>query len=214
MASVPSSSSVKARARSLGFDLVGIAPVRPSDHGAFYRAWIEAGYHGDMGYLARADAVERRLDPRGAFPALRSAVVVGHNYYVPDREPGALEDVGAADQDHGTAATPGIDPTDLASDRVVAAHPPSRGASGVPPSRVGPAPAPSGDPGRATIARYARGRDYHKVVKKKLLRLLGWIEKEVGRELPAARAYVDTGPVLERPGEDLLDFALLYTSAA
>ncbi|HUH12480.1 MAG TPA: tRNA epoxyqueuosine(34) reductase QueG, partial [Longimicrobiales bacterium] len=48
------------------------------------------------------------------------------------------------------------------------------------------------------IARYARGRDYHKVVKKKLLELLRWLEGEVGRELPLARAYVDTGPVLER----------------
>jgi epoxyqueuosine reductase len=48
------------------------------------------------------------------------------------------------------------------------------------------------------IARYARGRDYHRVVKKKLLALLRLIEAEVGRELPMARAYVDTGPVLER----------------
>jgi epoxyqueuosine reductase len=51
---------------------------------------------------------------------------------------------------------------------------------------------------RGIIARYARGRDYHRVLKKKLLALLGWLEAEVGHELPAARAYVDTGPVLER----------------
>src|SRR5690606_10659355 len=54
------------------------------------------------------------------------------------------------------------------------------------------------DPSRAVIARYARGRDYHKVIKPKLLALLRWLEDEVGHELPAARAYVDTGPVLER----------------
>jgi epoxyqueuosine reductase len=52
--------------------------------------------------------------------------------------------------------------------------------------------------GTGIIARYARGRDYHKVMKAKLLQLLAWMEKEMGRELPAARAYVDTGPVLER----------------
>ena len=52
--------------------------------------------------------------------------------------------------------------------------------------------------GNGVIARYARGRDYHKVIKAKLLQLLGWLEQEVGTELPAARAYVDTGPVLER----------------
>jgi epoxyqueuosine reductase len=53
-------------------------------------------------------------------------------------------------------------------------------------------------PDTGIIARYARGRDYHRVVKKKLLELLRFIEAEVGRELPVARAYVDTGPVLER----------------
>ena len=48
------------------------------------------------------------------------------------------------------------------------------------------------------VARYARGRDYHKVMKSKLLALLTRVENIVGRELPLARAYVDTGPVLER----------------
>ncbi len=52
------------------------------------------------------------------------------------------------------------------------------------------------DPSRAVIARYARGRDYHRVVKKKLVGLARWLE---GRAPEArARAYVDTGPILER----------------
>ena len=54
------------------------------------------------------------------------------------------------------------------------------------------------EPSRGIIARYARGRDYHKVIKRRLLELLRWLEAEVGHELPAARASVDTGPVLER----------------
>jgi epoxyqueuosine reductase len=54
------------------------------------------------------------------------------------------------------------------------------------------------DASRAIIARYARGRDYHRVMKKKLLLLLREVESIAGHELPAARAYVDTGPVLER----------------
>jgi len=54
------------------------------------------------------------------------------------------------------------------------------------------------DPSRAVIARYARGRDYHRVMKKKLLLLLHRIEQETGRTLERARAYIDTGPVLER----------------
>lgn len=48
------------------------------------------------------------------------------------------------------------------------------------------------------VARYARGRDYHKVMTSRLLALLARVENLVGRDMPAARAYVDTGPVFER----------------
>jgi epoxyqueuosine reductase len=50
-------------------------------------------------------------------------------------------------------------------------------------------------PGSAPVALYARGRDYHKVLGKKLKRLSAWLEVETGQP---ARAFVDTGPVLER----------------
>ncbi|HUF51651.1 MAG TPA: tRNA epoxyqueuosine(34) reductase QueG [Longimicrobiales bacterium] len=133
--------AIRAEALRLGFDAVGITPVQPSEHAQFYESWLAAGRHGEMTYLARAAAVERRLYPHTAMPALRSAVVVALNYYVAD---------GPTDAAHGI------------------------------------------------IAKYARGRDYHKVIRKKLLELLAFIEHEIGRELPAARAYVDTGPVLER----------------
>ena len=53
------------------------------------------------------------------------------------------------------------------------------------------------DPGRAIIAQYARGDDYHDVVKKKLLVLLD--EARAITDGPVeGRAYVDTGPILER----------------
>src|SRR5690606_35720453 len=71
---------LKAHAVELGFDRAGIAAVRPSDHAAFYRAWLDAGRHGTMHYLARPDAVERRLEPQAAWPELRSALVVAHHY--------------------------------------------------------------------------------------------------------------------------------------
>jgi epoxyqueuosine reductase len=129
--------SLKQAAHRIGFDAVGIADVRPSDHADLYRAWIAAGRHGSMHYLAREDAVERRLDPTG----FRSAVVVALNYYTPSDEC---------------------------------------------------------DASRGIIARYARGRDYHKVIKSKLMTLLRAVEADLGHELPLARAYVDTGPVLER----------------
>jgi epoxyqueuosine reductase len=144
---------LKARALEVGFDIVGITAVSASNHAAFYREWIAMGRHGDMQYLAREDAVLRRMEPVLAWPGLRSAIVVGLNYYTKEEDEGEGKGEGSR----------------------------RRGGSG-----------------RGIVARYARGRDYHKVIKTKLLRLLEWLEQEVGRELPAARAYVDTGPVLER----------------
>lgn len=136
---------VKQYALELGFDAAGVTPLAASAHAACYLAWLEAGRHGSMAYLARPDAVARRLDPGRAWPELQCALVLAHSY--------------------------------LAS-----------------PDALAPAP----DAARGAIARYAQGRDYHKVLKQKLLRLLARIEADVGHPLPQARAYVDTGPVLER----------------
>jgi epoxyqueuosine reductase len=53
------------------------------------------------------------------------------------------------------------------------------------------------DPARGIFARYTWGRDYHKVLKKKLQQLINFIETTVGHKIEA-KAYVDTGPILER----------------
>ncbi len=45
------------------------------------------------------------------------------------------------------------------------------------------------------IAKYAYGRDYHKVIKNMLKELYGWMEKELGA---SGRYFVDSAPVLER----------------
>ena len=47
------------------------------------------------------------------------------------------------------------------------------------------------------VARYARGDDYHDVMVKRLRELHRCINERVGREI-RGKAYVDTGPVLER----------------
>jgi epoxyqueuosine reductase len=52
--------------------------------------------------------------------------------------------------------------------------------------------APSG-----TVARYARGDDYHEVMLSKLRELHQWLESELGTPI-RGKAYVDTGPILER----------------
>lgn len=62
------------------------------------------------------------------------------------------------------------------------------------------------DPGRAVIARYARGRDYHRVLRARLEQLHRWVRQQANEaassdwKVPSAegRIYVDTGPLLER----------------
>jgi epoxyqueuosine reductase len=47
------------------------------------------------------------------------------------------------------------------------------------------------------VARYARGDDYHEVMFDRLNALHRWIEQQLGRTV-GGKAYVDTGPILER----------------
>jgi epoxyqueuosine reductase len=47
------------------------------------------------------------------------------------------------------------------------------------------------------VARYARGDDYHEVMDAQLRELHAWLGAELGRDV-RGRAYVDTGPLLER----------------
>lgn len=98
MASTPTldppalSARIRAWAREAGFDAVGIAPVQPSGHLEAYRAWVDAGYAGEMAYLARPDAVDKRGDPTLVVPGARSAVVVAHGYHPGDEKPLAEDD--------------------------------------------------------------------------------------------------------------------------
>ena len=56
--------------------------------------------------------------------------------------------------------------------------------------------APLDETNKAYVARYARGRDYHKLMRKRLQQLATRIEKEAGEF--GYRAFVDSAPVLER----------------
>ncbi len=68
---------------------------------------------------------------------------------------------------------------------------------------VGASYAPVGDPlaltaqpERGTVSVYARGRDYHDVLKGRLRRLASWIAAEFACEV---KLFVDTAPVMEKP---------------
>jgi len=47
------------------------------------------------------------------------------------------------------------------------------------------------------VARYARGDDYHDLMTTRLNELHRWLERQLGHEV-RGKAYVDTGPILER----------------
>jgi epoxyqueuosine reductase len=47
------------------------------------------------------------------------------------------------------------------------------------------------------VARYARGDDYHDVMLERLQSVHRWLDDEIGRPI-TGKAYVDTGPLLER----------------
>ena len=69
---------LKARARDLGFALVGIAPATEADGFARYEAWLDAGYAGEMAYLH--EHREHRRHPRSVVEGVRSVVMLGMEY--------------------------------------------------------------------------------------------------------------------------------------
>ena len=52
------------------------------------------------------------------------------------------------------------------------------------------------DPEAPRISKYAYGKDYHKIVRKKLKSLFSWMQEEMGPV--QGRIFVDSAPVLER----------------
>jgi len=72
---------VKAEARAVGFHAVGIAPAHRVRDAERIRAWLEAGRHGEMAYMA--EHFEKRVDPSALLPGARSVVSVALNYHTP-----------------------------------------------------------------------------------------------------------------------------------
>ena len=77
--------AIRDRALSLGFDAVGFCDAElPEDARTRLVAFIEAGYHGSMGWLA--DRTAQRSQPNCLWPDVQSVIVVGLNY-APDTNP-------------------------------------------------------------------------------------------------------------------------------
>jgi epoxyqueuosine reductase len=75
---LPSRAEIKNKARALGFDLVGVAPLGPFPESFFYPKWLESGYGGDMQYLERQK--DAKLQPDSILPGAKSVVVCAMNY--------------------------------------------------------------------------------------------------------------------------------------
>jgi len=71
--------ALKAEAARLGFVACGIASADAAPRtAARLRAWLDAGCHGDM--LWMAETAERRGSPRGLWPEVRSVISLGMSY--------------------------------------------------------------------------------------------------------------------------------------
>ncbi|MEX2606390.1 MAG: QueG-associated DUF1730 domain-containing protein, partial [Kiritimatiellia bacterium] len=132
---------LKEAAYGLGFDIAGIAEVRPARHAAAYRQWLRDGHHADMEWIARNPEV--RVDPRNWQSEARSMIVLGVSY-----------------------------------------------------ATQSPSPRIWNDPMRGRIARYAWGRDYHKVIRKRLDRLSAWVVEHGPRDVKTFY-FNDARPMLE-----------------
>jgi epoxyqueuosine reductase len=162
---------VCAQARALGFDLCGVAPAGKFPELEHLPEWLERGYGGEMHYLHD----QRRLSPLAAMPEARSIIVCALNYNTPfpySTEARAAAVSGHAQRDPAPAG-PREECEPFSSFRL-----------------------PFSD-SRGWISRYAWGDDYHIVLGEKLEALVAAMRREFVEHF-SARAYVDTGPVVER----------------
>ncbi|MBA5777036.1 tRNA epoxyqueuosine(34) reductase QueG [Stappia sp. F7233] len=79
--------ALQRKAHDLGFDLCRIAPARlDAAHGQRLAAYIEAGHHGSMDWMA--ETRERRSTPQALWPEAKTAIVLAMSYG-PDGEANA-----------------------------------------------------------------------------------------------------------------------------
>ena len=72
------SSAIKAKARSIGFDLCGIARADDYPELTFLSEWLARGYAATMGWMHRS--ADRRADVRHVVPGARSVIVTATLY--------------------------------------------------------------------------------------------------------------------------------------
>lgn len=131
-------------AGELGFQQVGFADTDLGAAESRLQQWLEAGYHGEMDYMARHGS--KRSRPAELVPGTLSVISARMDY---------------------------LPQTPDAPWRVL------------------------GDGELGYVSRYALGRDYHKLLRKRLQQLAERIAAHTGKF--GYRVFVDSAPVLEKP---------------
>jgi epoxyqueuosine reductase len=135
------SQTIKAWAKALGFQQLGITDTKLDTYAKQLQHWLEKNYHGEMSYMARN--LDKRCHPEKLLPGTKSIIVVGIDYLPPKPQFSFLK-----------------------------------------------------NPIKAFISRYAVGRDYHKLIRKRLQKLADKISEQVGGF--EYRAFADSAPVFEK----------------
>jgi len=155
--------------RQLGFSQIGVAPVDLSHAEPGLLAWLAAGHHGSMDYMHRHGL--KRARPTELVPGSLSIITARMNY-LPQRS-------FASTQTHPSQSTQteaGAPSNDIPS---FLQHELRR----------------LDQPTEAVVSVYARGRDYHKVMRQRLKQLADQLQAHVG---PLGhRVFTDSAPVLE-----------------
>ena len=144
-------SRLRGWARELGFSQIAVADVDLSSAEPGLQAWLDAGHHGRMHYMAAHGL--KRARPAELVPGTLR-VVTARMDYLPRDTPLGTE-----------AGWQAVEWAGLAR------------------------------PEQAQISLYARGRDYHKVLRNRLQKLAERLEAEVGPR--GYRVFTDSAPVLE-----------------
>ena len=135
--------SIREWAAQLGFQQLGITDTELGEDAARLDAFLAAGYHGEMAYMASHGTMRSR--PEELVPGTVRVISVRMDYL----------------------------PEDTQMAQMLA------------------------QPEQAYISRYALGRDYHKLIRKRLQQLAEKITAQIGPF--GYRAFVDSAPVMEKP---------------
>ncbi len=80
--------AIRQRARELGFDDCRFTTAAPPEHAAHFQRWLDAGQHGEMGYLARN--AHKRVEPQQVLAGARTVVCLAVSYANEGNGPSSL----------------------------------------------------------------------------------------------------------------------------